>query len=77
MEYNGYIMMKPYSTEGSSMYHCVDKGLEQISGSAGNEEAHQLYTTYAVCGYYFPCSSTELTCVVCMYYVNYNTFVST
>ena len=58
MECNGYIMTKLSSSQGSSMYHCVDKGLQQlqIPGSAGNEEEHRLYTTYTVCGHYFPCN---------------------
>ena len=66
-EYNGYIMAGHYNQEGSTMYNCIDKSLEQISGSGGNENPHSLYTVYAVCGHYFPCSSTEMTCVVCSY----------
>ena len=66
-EYNGYIMAGAYSQTGSSMYNCIDKNLEQIPGSGGNSDGHRLYTIYAVCGHYFPCSSTEMTCVVCTY----------
>ena len=64
-EYDGYIMTKYYNYEGSSMYNCVDKNLEQIPGSGGSQEGHEIHTVYAECGYYFPCSSTEVTCVVC------------
>ena len=64
-EYDGYIMRKYYNSEGSSMYNCIDKNLEQIPGSGGNQAGHEIYTVYAVCGHYFPCSSTEVTCVVC------------
>ena len=66
-EYNGYIMAGYHGQDGSSMYYCIDKHLEQIPGSGGNQNGHRLYTIYAVCGYYIPCSSTELTCVVCSY----------
>ena len=66
-EYNGYIMAGHYTQQGSTMYNCIDKSLAQISGSGGNENPHRLYTVYAVCGNYFPCSSTEMTCVVCSY----------
>ena len=64
-EYNGYIMRKYHGYEGSSMYNCIDKNMEQIPGSGGNNRGHEMYTIYAGCGNYFPCSSTELTCVVC------------
>ena len=66
-EYNGYIMAGYHGYEGSSMYNCIDKSLEQIPGSGSNGNGHLLYTIYAVCGYHIPCSSTELTCVVCSY----------
>ena len=66
-EYNGYIMAGSYSQDGSSMYNCIDKSLEQIPGSGGNSQGHLLYTIFAACGYHIPCSSTELTCVVCSY----------
>ena len=64
-EYNGYIMTKYHGYEGSSMYHCVDKNLEQVPGSGGDSHGHELHTVRAECGYYIPCSSIELTCVVC------------
>ena len=64
-EYDGYIMSKYHGYEGSSMYNCVDKYLEQIPGSGGSQTGHEIHTVYAVCGHYFPCSSTEMTCVVC------------
>ena len=68
-EYNGYIMAGGYSQAGSSMYNCIDKGLEQIPGSGSNVNSHCLYTVYTQCGYYMPCSSAELSCVVCTYYI--------
>ena len=64
-EYDGYIMTKHYNSEGSSMYNCVDKNLEQIPGSGGDGHGHEIYTVQAQCGYYYPCSSIEVTCVVC------------
>jgi len=64
-EYSGYIMRKYHNYEGSSMYNCVDKSLEQIPGSGGSQGGHEIYTVYSVCGYHIPCRSTELTCVVC------------
>ena len=66
-EYNGYMMSGHYSHEGSSMYNCIDKNLEQIPGSGSDQNPHRLYTVRADCGEYFPCGSTELTCVVCSY----------
>ena len=64
-EYDGYIMTKYYKYEGSSMYNCVDKSLEQIPGSGSSNRGHEIRTVDTVCGHYFPCSSTEATCVVC------------
>jgi len=66
-EYNGYIMAGHYNQDGSTMYDCIDKSLEQIPGSGSNSNGHLLYTIRAECGYFMPCSSTELTCVVCTY----------
>ena len=66
-EYSGYIMAGYHGNDGSSMYNCIDKSLEQIPGSGGDNHGHELYTVRAQCGYYIPCSSTELTCVVCSY----------
>ncbi|XP_065902328.1 uncharacterized protein [Dysidea avara] len=43
-EYDGYIMAGHYSHEGSSMYYCIDKNLEQIP-SSGSSEAVQLFYT--------------------------------
>ena len=64
-EYDGYIMRKYHGYEGSSMYNCVDKSLEQVHGSGGNQRGHEIFTVYVPCGYHIPCSSTEVTCVVC------------
>ena len=66
MEYNGYIMAGHYGNSGSSMYNCIDKHLQQISGSGGNHGGHQLYTIYAVSGQFLPyIGSYAMTCVVC------------
>ena len=66
MEYNGYIMAGRHSHAGSSMYNCIDKHLQQISGSGGDHGGHQLYTIYAVSGQFLPrISSYALTCVMC------------
>ena len=61
-EYDGYIMTKYYKYEGSSMYNCVNKSLEQIPRSSGNQYGHEIRTVYTVCSHYFPCSSTEGIC---------------
>jgi len=66
-EYNGYIMAGRHNQEGSSMYNCIDKSLEQIPGSGSDTDGHRLFTIQAVCSHFIPCSATELTCVVCTY----------
>ena len=42
----------------------MDKSLEQIPGNGANTNGYLLYTIEAKCGYFFPCSDKELTCVV-------------
>ena len=66
MEYNGYIMAGHPSHAGNSMYNCIDKHLQQISGSGGDNSGHQLYTIYAQSGQFLPyVGSNAMTCVVC------------
>ena len=66
MEYNGYIMAGRFNHAGSSMYNCIDKHLQQISGSGGDHGGHQLYTIYADSGHFLPYDSGyAMTCVVC------------
>ena len=57
-----------HNYEGSTMYDCIDKSLEQIPGSGSNQN-QIYYTQFMQCvhGHYFPCSSIEMTCVVCSY----------
>ena len=67
-EYNGYIMVGAHNQDGSSMYNCIDKSLQQVPGSGYNKNGHEMHTVRAICGYFIPCSSSdELTCVVCSY----------
>ena len=40
-----------HNYEGSTMYDCIDKSLEQIQGSGSNQNPHLLYTVYAVCAW--------------------------
>ena len=62
-EYNGYIMAGSNSQEGSSMYYCIDKAMEQIESSGSCDNVHHFYTVYSYAinnsGAY------ELPCVVC------------
>ena len=64
-EYNGYIMAGNTGHYQGSMYECIDGHLEQITGSAGSENAHYLYTVY-VTGSHVPYDGTyAMSCVVC------------
>ena len=65
MEYNGYIMAGRSNHAGSTMYNCIDKHLQQISGSGGDHGGHQLYTIYASDGQFLPTDGYALTCVLC------------
>ena len=66
MEYNGFIMAGRHNHAGSSMYTCIDKAVEQISGSGGDHGGHQMYTIYAFSGHFLPyISGYAMTCVVC------------
>ena len=64
-EYYGYLMAGYYAHKAATQYTCVDKRVEQIPGSGSNHDGYLLHTVEAHCGYFFPCSDKELTCVVC------------
>ena len=67
-EYYGYLMAGHYNNKAATQFTCVDKSVEPIAGSGGNTNGYRLYTVEANndCGDNFlPCSSYELTCVVC------------
>ena len=64
-EYYGYLMAGYHGHKAATQYTCVDKSLEQIPGSGAVSRGYELYTVEAKCGYFFPCSDKELTCVVC------------
>ena len=64
-EYYGYLMAGYHGTKSATQYTCVDKSVEQIPGSGANHDGYLLHTVEAKCGYFFPCSDKELTCVVC------------
>ena len=53
------------------MYECIDEHLEQITGSAGNENAHYLYTVYVTGSHVSYDSTYALSCVVCTDYSIY------
>jgi len=63
-EYNGYIMAGHHNHEGSSMYYCIDKNLEQIP-SSGDSESVQLFYTVRAFGPHVPNDGYALSCVVC------------
>jgi len=63
-EYDGYIMAGHHGHEGSSMYYCIDKNLEQIP-SSGDSESVQLFYTVRAFGLYVPNDGYALSCVVC------------
>ena len=66
-EYYGYLMAGHYSNKAATQFTWVDKSVEPIPGS-GSGGGYYMYTVEANhdCGANFlPCSSYELTCVVC------------
>ena len=67
-EYNGYIMTGDNGHEGSSMYHCVDKSLEQVQSSGECEDVHfmkTVYTTSSSCLHVTNSGTKEISCAVC------------
>ena len=64
-EYYGYLMAGRHAHKSGTQFTCVDKSLEQIPGSGANIIGYHFFTIEAHCGYFFPCSDKELTCVVC------------
>ena len=64
-EYYGYLMAGRHNHKAATQFTCVDKGLEQIPGSAASTNGYLFYTVEAHCGHFIPCSVKELTCVVC------------
>ena len=64
-EYYGYLMAGHHNHKAGTQYTCVDKSLEQIPGSGVDSSGYLFYTVEAKCGYFFPCSDKELSCVVC------------
>ena len=51
--------------EVSSMYYCIDKNLEPIKGTRGNDDGYYLYTVYMAGLYILRDGSYALSCVVC------------
>ena len=47
---NSGLIRKYHNSEGSSMYNCVDKYLEQIPDSGGDQPGQEIYTVCALCG---------------------------
>ena len=65
-EYHGYVMAGAHSQEGCTMYNCIDVSLEQIPGSGGNQNGHQLYTIDTHSSQFLPYDSGyALSCAVC------------
>ena len=64
-EYYGYLMAGRYNHKAATQFTCMDKSLEQIPGSGGDNNGYLFYRAEAHCGYFIPCSDKELTCVVC------------
>ena len=64
-EYYGYLMAGHHNHKAATQYTCVDKSLEQISGSGASNGGYLFYTVEVKCGQFIPCSNKEVTCVVC------------
>ena len=67
-EYYGYLMAGHYNNKAATQFTCVDKSVEQIPGSGANSNGYRFYTVEANAdcgGNFLPCSSAELTCVIC------------
>ena len=64
-KYYGYLMAGHHTHKAATQYTCVDESLEQIPGSGADSGGHYWYTVETRCGYDFPCSDKELSCVVC------------
>ncbi|XP_065907517.1 uncharacterized protein [Dysidea avara] len=64
-EYYGYLMAGHYGHKAATQHICVDKSLEQITGSGGDTNGKLFYTVEAQCNQFIPCSDKELTCAVC------------
>ena len=62
-------MAEHYEHKRSSMYECVDKAMESLSGSSANINEALFYHVEAVCGAGLPCppynNYKEINCVVC------------
>ena len=64
-EYYGYLMAGRNSYKAATQFTCIDKSLEQISGSGTGTGGYLFHTVEAYCDRFIPCSEKELTCVVC------------
>ena len=64
-EYYGYLMAGHYGNSAATQFTCIDKGLEQVSGSGADTSGYMFYTAETQCDQHIPCSDKELTCVVC------------
>ena len=70
LEYSGYLMSAYATSEHyRTMFECVDKNPDSLSGSAANTDGTQFLHTEATCNYGIPCPpydpQKELTCAVC------------
>jgi len=64
-EYYGYLMAGAHSQKAATQFTCMDKSLEQVSGSGASTNGKLFYTVEAYCNHLIPCSDKELTCAVC------------
>ena len=67
-EYYGYLMAGHYTNKAATQFTCVDKNVEQVPGQGTDGNGYYFYTVelrYECGGNFLPCSSQELTCVVC------------
>ena len=64
-EYYGYLMAGHRTNNAATQFTCIEKGLEQISGSGADTNGYLFYTVETHCNQHIPCSDKELTCVVC------------
>ena len=55
-EYYGYLMAGAHNNAAATQYTCLDEKLEQIPGSAGNNNGYLFHPVEAVCGHFIPCS---------------------
>ena len=69
LEYAGWLMSEHYTYKGRTMYVCLDKDAEELTGEEADTDGALMHHAVANCHYGIPCPpyvhQKDLACAVC------------